>query len=75
MGRDAARRVRRRGPDGQVAEEEIIDLCRDRLGSYKKPARVVFQTEPLPKSPVGKLHRKVLREPYWEGHDRRVGGS
>ena len=56
-------------------EEEIIELCAQRLGSYKKPSRVVFTTEPLPKSVVGKLQRKTLREPHWQGHDRRVGGA
>lgn len=36
---------------------------------------VALTTEPLPKSPVGKIQRKVLREPYWAGHDRRVSGN
>ncbi|MBL6691806.1 MAG: AMP-binding protein [Pseudomonadales bacterium] len=58
-----------------VTEDEIIELCAERLGSYKKPGGVTFTTEPLPKSPVGKIRRKDLREPYWEGHDRRVAGS
>ena len=58
-----------------VTEEKIIDLCRERLGSYKKPSRVQLITEPLPRTPVGKLDRKVLREPYWEGVERRVGGG
>jgi acyl-CoA synthetase (AMP-forming)/AMP-acid ligase II len=58
-----------------VTEKEIIDLVRDRLGSYKKPSRVEFTTEPLPKSVVGKLQRKVLREPYWADRERRVGGA
>ena len=58
-----------------VNEQEIVDLCADRLGSYKKPKRVEITTEPLPKSPVGKVRRKDLREPYWEGRERRVGGS
>ena len=56
-------------------EAEIIALCADRLGSYKKPSRVEFRQEPLPKSPVGKLQRKVLREPFWVGFDRRVAGN
>ena len=60
---------------GQVGEDEVIGLCVERLGSYKKPAQVVFQTEPLPKSAVGKLARKVIREPYWAGVDRRVAGA
>jgi acyl-CoA synthetase (AMP-forming)/AMP-acid ligase II len=58
-----------------VAESEIVELCRTRLGSYKKPSRVVLQSEPLPKSAVGKVQRRVLREPYWAGRDRRVGVS
>jgi acyl-CoA synthetase (AMP-forming)/AMP-acid ligase II len=58
-----------------VEAAEIIDLCRDRLGSYKKPSRVEFRTDPLPRSTVGKLARKVLREPYWAGRTRRVAGN
>jgi acyl-coenzyme A synthetase/AMP-(fatty) acid ligase len=27
----------------------------------------------LPRNPSGKILRRVLREPYWEGRDRRVG--
>jgi acyl-CoA synthetase (AMP-forming)/AMP-acid ligase II len=61
--------------DAVVTEAEIISLCVERLGSYKKPVCVEFRTEPLPKSPVGKLQRKVLREPYWSGFDRRVAGN
>ena len=58
-----------------VSADELIELCADRLGSYKKPSGITFQTEPLPKSPVGKVKRKDLREPFWAGHDRRVSGS
>jgi acyl-CoA synthetase (AMP-forming)/AMP-acid ligase II len=58
-----------------VSAAELIALCVERLGSYKKPSVVELWTEPLPKSPVGKLQRKALREPYWAGHDRRVAGS
>jgi acyl-CoA synthetase (AMP-forming)/AMP-acid ligase II len=58
-----------------VSGEEIIRLCAEDLGSYKKPGVVHFQTESLPKSPVGKVQRKVLRERFWSGTDRRVSGS
>jgi acyl-CoA synthetase (AMP-forming)/AMP-acid ligase II len=58
-----------------LTEAQVIEECRTRLGSYKKPSRVVLQTEGLPRSPVGKVQRKVLREPYWQGHKRRVGGA
>jgi acyl-CoA synthetase (AMP-forming)/AMP-acid ligase II len=55
--------------------DEIRALCVDHLGSYKKPTHVELRAEPLPKSPVGKIQRKVLREPHWAGHDRRVAGN
>jgi len=61
--------------DVKVTEQEIIALCAERLGSYKKPSKVEFRTEALPKSPVGKVKRKDLREPFWAGRDRRVSGS
>ena len=62
-------------PGATVTEADLVALCADQLGSYKKPVGVDVRTDELPKSPVGKLARKVLREPHWAGHDRRVGGS
>jgi acyl-CoA synthetase (AMP-forming)/AMP-acid ligase II len=58
-----------------VTADDLIALCAEKLGSYKKPVGVELTTDPLPKSPVGKLARKQLREPHWEGHDRRVAGN
>jgi len=45
----------------QVTEEEIIRHCTQHLASYKKPKVVRFVKE-LPKTAVGKLDKKVLRE-------------
>ena len=58
-----------------VSETELIALCARELGSYKKPTSVFFQKTPLPKSPVGKIQRKTLREPHWAGQSRRVAGN
>lgn len=58
----------------ELSERAVIDECAAKLGSYK-PTKVVFRSEPFPRSPVGKLQRKVIREPYWAGHTRRVAGS
>jgi len=63
------------GPDASVTEQELIDLCASELGSYKKPVAVELTQDELPKSPVGKLARKVLREPHWEGRTSRVAGN
>jgi len=42
-------------------EKEIIDFCSKILAKYKLPTMVEFRSE-LPKSNVGKILRKVLRE-------------
>ncbi|UCE57191.1 MAG: long-chain fatty acid--CoA ligase [Desulfobacterales bacterium] len=48
--------------EGQSAtEDEIIDFCKEKLAAYKSPKLVEFRTE-LPKSAVGKILRKVLRD-------------
>ena len=48
-------------PGSSVTEEEIAKFCRERLAPYKIPRRVDFINE-LPKSPVGKVLRRELRE-------------
>ena len=58
-----------------IDQSTVIQACVRLLGSYKKPHSVVFRDSALPRSPVGKIQRKVLREPYWSGQGRRVGGS
>jgi long-chain acyl-CoA synthetase len=41
--------------EGMTAtEDEVINLCRERLASYKKPKSVEFKDE-LPRSPTGKI--------------------
>jgi acyl-CoA synthetase (AMP-forming)/AMP-acid ligase II len=57
-----------------VTEEDIIRLVTEQLGSYKKPSRVEIRREPLPRSPVGKLMRRALRDPYWVDRDRPIAG-
>ena len=44
-----------------LTEEEIIGFCREKLAAYKSPKTVEFRKE-LPKSAVGKILRKVLRD-------------
>jgi long-chain acyl-CoA synthetase len=54
-----------------AAPEELIAHCRQRLAHYKCPTTVVF-AETLPRNPSGKILKRELREPYWEGRARRV---
>jgi acyl-CoA synthetase (AMP-forming)/AMP-acid ligase II len=58
--------------DGATAEEaEIIEFCRTRIASYKKPRRIEFR-DSLPRASTGKIDKIRLREPYWQGRDQRV---
>jgi acyl-CoA synthetase (AMP-forming)/AMP-acid ligase II len=47
----------------EVGEEELIELCRQRLAGYKKPAAVVF-VEELPRNASGKVLKRTLRDRY-----------
>ncbi len=53
-----------------VTEHDLIEMCARELGSYKKPIKVEIRTESLPRTPVGKVSRKLIREPYWAGTGR-----
>ena len=55
----------------KVSEDEIIDFCKKDLASYKKPKSVDF-LETLPRTPVGKVLKKELREKYWKDLDLGV---
>ena len=61
--------------DGTVTGAGVIEHVAASLGGYKKPRKVVLSDQPLPKTPVGKLDRKRIREPYWRGKARRVSGA
>jgi acyl-CoA synthetase (AMP-forming)/AMP-acid ligase II len=42
------------------------------LANYKKPLSLDI-VEEVPKTAVGKVFRRALREPYWKGQERKVG--
>jgi long-chain acyl-CoA synthetase len=51
--------------------ESIMAHVRDRLGKYKWPRSIDFVDE-LPREPTGKLLKRKLRDPYWEGRERAI---
>jgi acyl-CoA synthetase (AMP-forming)/AMP-acid ligase II len=63
-----------RKPDATVTEEGVKDFVRELISHYKVPKNVMF-IDALPKAPTGKIQKVVLREKYWEGVGRRVGGT
>jgi len=58
-------------PGWKVTEAEIIDHCLKHLAHYKKPRSVDFVLE-MPVSSAGKILKRVVREKYWKGRERRV---
>ncbi|GAA3146490.1 class I adenylate-forming enzyme family protein [Nonomuraea roseoviolacea] len=54
-----------------VAEAELIALCRERLGPVRAPKRVVF-VDRLPRSGNGKVLKREVREPFWADHDTKI---
>lgn len=55
--------------EGEATEAELIAFTRERLAAYKCPKTVDIAAE-LPRNPTGKILKKDLRKPYWEGRDR-----
>ena len=53
------------------SEQEIIAHSRTKIAGYKIPKSVDF-AEVLPRNPTGKLLKRELRKPYWEGKDRQI---
>ena len=54
-----------------VTAEELIALCKEKLGSVKAPKTVDF-IDVLPRSPVGKVLKKDLRAAYWQKIERKI---
>ena len=64
-GRRAESRARRR------TRQSILDFARQRIAGYKVPKAVDFVAE-LPRNASGKILKRELRKPYWEGRERQV---
>ncbi|MEJ2175043.1 MAG: long-chain-fatty-acid--CoA ligase [bacterium] len=58
-------------PGAQASAAEIIEFLRARIAHYKCPKSIDF-LEAIPRNPTGKILKRVLREPYWKGRERRV---
>jgi long-chain acyl-CoA synthetase len=56
----------------QVTEADLLEHCRGLLADYKTPKTIELRKEPLPKSGAGKILKRELREPYWQGRSTRV---
>lgn len=58
-------------PGATVTAAELRDFCKQRIAGYKAPRSAEF-TDALPLSGAGKVLKRELRKPYWDGRDRAV---
>lgn len=58
--------------DPTLDEAKLLAWARQHLAGYKLPRSVSFVDE-IPRNASGKILKKVLREPFWKGVERRVG--
>ena len=56
---------------GPELARELMDFCRERLSKIKCPVSVDFEEE-LPRTPTGKLLKRLIKEKYWKGHESTI---
>ena len=60
-----------RRANATLTEAALLEWTRDKLAGFKRPRSVDF-IDTLPRNASGKLLKRTLREPYWQGYARRV---
>ena len=58
-------------PDSGLTEKDVIDYAKQKIAGFKCPKTVDF-IDVLPRNPSGKILRRELRAPFWEGKERGV---
>jgi fatty-acyl-CoA synthase len=56
-------------PGCTLGEAEVVAQCEAKLARLKRPRLVKF-VDSFPKTPIGKIQKNVLKEPYWEGRKK-----
>ncbi|MHB1420114.1 MAG: AMP-binding protein [Bacillota bacterium] len=51
--------------------EEILELCKEKLAGYKRPRTVDF-VDDFPRTATGKILKRIVKKPYWEGQERMI---
>ena len=57
-----------------LKDDEIISYVRTQIAGYKCPKSINY-VEELPRNPSGKILRREIRAPFWEGKDRNISGN
>ena len=51
--------------------EELMAFCKERLATFKLPRSIDFRDQ-LPRLDTGKLYKRLLRDEYWAGHEKKI---
>ena len=68
---EAVKAVVELAPGAEIDEDALIALCKAELGSMKAPKSIDFVAE-LPRSAVGKVLKRDLRQQYWDGQSGAI---
>ncbi len=55
----------------ELSEETLVAHCAERLARFKRPRLVKF-VDDFPKTPIGKIQKNVLKEPYWKDREKQI---
>ena len=58
--------------DATLTADDVMEHCRNQIAGYKCPRSIDFRDTPLPLSGAGKVLKRELREPYWQGFVKAV---
>ncbi len=58
-------------PGASLDVAEVVERCRQKLAEFKRP-RLVKIVDEFPKTPIGKIQKNLLREPYWQGKQKKI---
>ena len=64
--------LRQPAADPDAVAAELTAHCRETIAGYKVPKHIEVSIDPLPKSGAGKILKRDLRDPHWEGHDSSI---
>ena len=58
-------------PPGPALADAVVAFAAERLAKFKMPKTIDY-TDEMPRDPNGKLYKRKLRDPYWEGRSRAI---
>ena len=58
-------------PGAALTAAEVVAHCTRHLAEFKRPRVVEFVAD-FPKTPIGKIQKNLLREPYWKNREKRI---